>query len=93
MRVFKHEGHNAYEINKRLVVIKKKGKNKIKFFFPDAIKHVGLLKSIVNFKFYISPHKELRYWHWLIRLPLFYWSKSNGGFEIGFPNLYLRIIR
>ena len=93
MRAFKHKEHNVYSISKNAVIIRRKVGGRIKFFFPKAVKRYGLIGSVKNFKLYIRPHKEWRFWYWLIRFPFFYWARHNGGFEIGFPNLYLWIIR
>ena len=83
MKIFRHEGHNAYQlINGKLVVIKRK--NKVKFWF----KGIGFK----NLKFTVSPHGQLRHWHWLVRLPFFYWQRDNGGVRIGMPNFYLWVI-
>ena len=84
MKIFRHEGHNAYQlINGKLVAIKRK--NKIKFWFRGI--------GFKNLKFTVSPHRQLRYWYWLIRLPFFYWQRDNGGVQIGLPNFYLWVIR
>ena len=83
MKIFKHSGHNAYEFTKKLVVIK--NKDKIKFRFKGH--------GFANFRFIIHPCRNFQYFHWLIRTPIFYWEKNNGGFEIGLPNLYLWVIR
>lgn len=81
--VFKHKGHIAYQITEKLVIIKHL--DKIKFWFPK--------RGIVNIKFHIYPHAEWKYWHWLIWLPFLCFEKDNGGYKIGFPNLYLWIIK
>jgi len=86
MQVFKHEGHNAYQlITNKVVIIKNKDRNKVKFWFG------GL--RFANFKFSIRPHKQWQYFHWLIRTPVFYWERHNCGFKIGLPNLYLWVIK
>lgn len=79
MRVFRHKGHNVYCITKNINIVKKK--DKIKFWF-------GKLR-FANFKLFIYPNRQWRYFHWLIMFPFFYWQKTNGGFQIGLPNMYL----
>lgn len=93
MKVFKHEGHIAYEISKRFVVMRYIGDGKVKFHFPEAKRVKGTRTGFVNIKFWIHLNKQLKYWSWIIRLPFFYWVKDNGGFQIGLPNLYLWGIR
>jgi hypothetical protein len=85
MKVFRHKRHNAYQITKKLVIVKYNKGSKIKFYFKG--------RGFSNLKFSLYPHKEWRYFHWLIRLPFLYFQKNNGGYEIGFPNCYLWIIK
>lgn len=91
MRVFRHKFHIVYELSKKLVIIKKL--DKIKFWFPKEHRPPETKCGLVNIKFIVHPHKQFKYFHWLIRLPFFYWEKNNGGFKIGLPNLYLWNIR
>lgn len=81
------DGHSVYAITKKKIFIKKT-ESKVQFFF----KVKGKIK-ILNFKFSIRPHRQWKYFHWLIRFPFFYWEKNNGGFEIGLPNFYLWVIK
>lgn len=64
MRKFDHPGHTAYELFKKVVIIKKK-KDKIRFY---ARGH-----GFINWKF----HRN-KYGFTLIRTPVFYLSKTNG---------------
>ncbi|AJA41436.1 hypothetical protein AXJ14_gp117 [Geobacillus virus E3] len=83
MKVYKHKSHNAYQLRKKLVLIK--NHQKIKFWNKG--------KVLPNFRFNIKPHKQLKYFHWLIQMPFLYFERNNGGLKIGLPNLYLWIIK
>jgi hypothetical protein len=90
LQIFRHKGHTVYQINKKLVIIKQH--DKVKFYFPKAGLIKGL-KGLCNIRFIIHPNRSWQYFHWLIRLPGFYWEKNNGGFWIGTNSLYLWSIK
>lgn len=90
MKIFRHKGHTVYNFSKKVCIIKQI--DKVRFYFPEAGLIKGL-KGLVNLRFKVYPHREFKYFHWLIRTPIFYWDKDNGGHKIGLPNLYLWLIR
>jgi hypothetical protein len=90
MKIFKHEGHTAYEFKKDVVGIKNTG-SKVRFYFPKAGLFKGF-KGLCNIRFIIRPHKQFQCFYWLIRLPFFYWERNGGGVSIGLPNLYMWFI-
>lgn len=90
MQMFRHKGHTVYEINKKLVIVKVH--DKIRFYFPGYGIKKGL-KGLRNLRFRMYPSRFWQYFHWLIRLPGFYWEKNNGGFKIGTNRLYLWSIK
>ncbi len=83
IKVYRNKRHTAYKLSKNLVVIKYH--RKMEFWCKE--------KGLINYKFSINPHRQWRYFHWLIRLPFFYWQRHNVGVEIGVPGLYLWFIK
>lgn len=88
MQIFRHETHTVYVLrdyrNKKrdgyqtgVTLIHQTGRR----MCARALWHPK------NLLFYVQPGK-LR-WHWMIRLPFFWYERNNCGFEIGHPNLYL----
>ena len=81
MKIFKHEGHIAYEVlRNKIVIMKRINNNKIKFYYKNC--------GFVNFKFRIAHFGKFI----KIRCPIFYFNKNNGGFQIGLPNIYIWFI-
>lgn len=91
MRVFPCKSHVAYEIRPikqirpekhqtGIVIIRRTG-NRMK---------TRDLWNLANLRFCINPGKPR--WHWMIRLPFFWFLKDNCSLEIGHPNLYLWLI-
>jgi hypothetical protein len=83
MDVYKHKHHTVYKLSKRITLFKQH--NKAIFWFKG--------KPVKNFRFKIHPHKQWRYFHWLIRQPYFYFAKDNCGIYIGTPNKYIQFER
>lgn len=90
--IFNHQDHNVYYVTDRIIIIKRK--NKISFYVPKyKAPKLSFAERLHNFKCYIKPNKKWKYFYWLIRLPILYLQKTNSEYCIGFPNLYLWIIR
>lgn len=82
------EGSKWIEITKALLLFRPNKKGKVRFWAPKAgIKEAFGLKMLSNCRFHIQ--RGYKKWIWIIRFPCFYWERSNAGWKIGLPNLYL----
>lgn len=82
------DGSKWIEITKALLLFMPYSKTR--FWYPKlGIKQWFGLKLMSNCRFKIYWNKQWKYFHWLIRLPGFYWEKTNGGWEFGLNNCYL----
>ncbi len=75
-------------VSKTLVVWNKRSScNRILFRYKDG----GLFRYWQNWWFQISPHRELAWWRWTIKTPMFRFVKLLGSIEIGLGNHYFVI--
>lgn len=85
MKIFKHEGHTAYQLWKS-----KSYKSLLFIVIKDKIQWIAKtkqgLKLVPNFRF------SFKYPHIFIRLPLFYFEKNNRGIMFGTNNRYFWFI-
>lgn len=82
------EGTKWIEVTKALLLFRPNKKCRVQFWAPRAgIKRAFGLRLLSNCRLNIRRgHKK---WIWDIRLPFFYWERSNAGCKLGLPNLYL----
>jgi len=81
MKVYKHKNHNVYSLTQKIQFMKMK--TKTIFFYKG--------KTIGNIRFIIKPHKQWKYFRWFIRLPFFYFERTNVAIFVGTPNSYFWI--
>lgn len=87
------DGSKWINFTKALLLWKVPQTSKVKFVFWKA-SGVKKIYGLRNCRFRVYRYdkskaptfKNLRF---LIRCPIFYWHKTNGGWKFGLPNLYL----